>query len=239
MNYIINSADRINLPPVLNPSSSSYYLQIVPVLTNVSTAKLKYVTLPNTIYNVRSTNCNLILKQASGASINISIPYGYYNVSTICIMLQQLLTNVSTQTYTVTYSSTTFLLTISAPGAFLLDFSGLQSCATLLGFLPIATSSDVVHTGTNAMHLQIDTLYIVIDEFGKGIVGKNGKPYTFMIPLDENSGSIINYNNKSTFNQVVPVNSVPLYELHVKLLLPNDEVVDLNGSDWSMLLEFT
>ncbi len=146
---------------------------------------------------------------------------------------------MSTQTYTITYSFTTFLLTISVLGAFFLDFSGLQSCATILGFLPIATFSDVVHTSTNAIHLKIDTLYIVIKEFGKGIIGKNGKPYTFMIPLDENSGSIINYNNKSTFNQVVPVNSVPLYELHVKLLLPNNEIVDLNGSDWSMLLEFT
>jgi hypothetical protein len=239
MNYIISSANGVNLPPVLNPSSSSYYLQIVPVLTNVSTAKLKHVILPNTVYNVRSNNCNFIIREAGSTAITISIPYGYYNVSTMCIMLQQLLSSVGTQTYAVTYSSTTFLLTISAPGAFLLDFGGLQSCAALLGFLPIATTSDVLHTGTNAMHLQIDVLYIVIDEFSRGIIGKNGKPYTFMIPLDENSGSIINYNNKSTFTQVVQVNSVPLYELHVKLLLPNDELVDLNGSEWSMLLEFT
>ena len=63
--------------------------------------------------------------------------------------------------------------------------------------------------------------------------------YSFIIPINVNSGSDVTYNSNTDFEQYIGYSpTINLNTFNVNLFLDNNEVANLNGSEWSFLLKF-
>lgn len=152
--YLIKSNNRIN-----SISTSSFTIPIIPSIKCPKTVSLKYLSIPNTIYNIHTYNNNFTFIDPINGDINIIILPGYYNIINLCNLLSQQMTNLGSQTYNVVYNSITFLLTITAQNNFAINFNIPYTCATLLGFNAITTSQNNNFIGTKAINLQTFSIY--------------------------------------------------------------------------------
>ena len=73
--------------------------------------------LPNVIYNVTSSNNTLDF--TDGAAVTATLPVGSYNINTLLAELKIQMNAVGSQAYTITYSTITMKITISAAGVWL------------------------------------------------------------------------------------------------------------------------
>jgi hypothetical protein len=240
--YLIKSENSLKLPSIAaaSTSTSKVSIPLFPIITNNYTlVRLKHAAIPNTIYNIRDgVNNTLTLIDPTNGSLLIIIPPGSYTVITLVDTLIQLLNAVGSQTYNVSYNPKTFFISFTASNAFALDFTAKSSCARVLGFTKDITPTATVITASKVVELNINSIYIAIDEIPNGIYGSHSYPYTFMIPINENAPSVIQYNSHTSFSQTAPVYRLPLYSLTIHLYQDNNELVDLHGANWEILLEF-
>jgi len=240
--YLIKSENSSKLASIVSQiatSSSFTYPLLSTINNNCTLVRLKHAAIPNTLYNIRNgVNNTITLRDYINGTLLIIIPPGCYTVFTLLDTLIQLLNAVGSQTYNVSYNPTTFLISFSAGSVFALDFTATNSCASVLGFANEITARATLITGSKVLKLNTNSIYITIDEIPNGIYGSQSYPYTFMIPLNGNAGSVIQYDSCSSFSQSVPVYRLPLYSLTIHLYYDNNELVDLHGADWEMLLEF-
>lgn len=79
--------------------------------------------------------------------------------------------------------------------------------------------------------------YIFIEEFVSQLYCNNTL-FTYMIPLSSNSGSVCQYYENCNFPQFAKLPKHPIYTLSVALYDQDRNLINLNGSDWEMLIEF-
>lgn len=226
----INSQDRN-----AGGTPTNFTIPINPI-AKPTKATLLWASIPYTMYNIQEgVNDSLVLGDPNGP-IPIQIPAQYYSAPALATILSHLLSTAGTQAYTVTYSPNTFKLTVTtATTPFTLDFSVANSCAAVLGFNPTITSSALAHTGDKVIDLGESSLFIDIAELSTGVYN-HSQPHTFMIPITVNAGSSIQLQSPPSVPQIVNVPS-SLYQLTIKLVKANREVVDLNGAEWQILLQ--
>lgn len=59
----------------------------------------------------------------------------------------------------------------------------------------------------------------------------NKFPFTFIIPINNNSGSICQYKENSDFQQCVKLPKQPIYNLSINLYDENKHLINLNESE--------
>src|ERR1700678_3186082 len=97
---LIDSTDRIPI----NSVSSTNFVVILDQGYNIYEAELISASIPNCLYNVTNNN-NSFNFSDTGGSHNIIIPIGIYNITQLCLYLQTQMNTFLTQTYTVSYNS--------------------------------------------------------------------------------------------------------------------------------------
>lgn len=133
--HIINSKDRT----LVSASSSYFTVPINPPVLNPMKVTLKWLSRPNTFYNVRpGINNSIAFTDGTGGHIAI-IPPGAYTIDNLLTRISSIMTSVDSQTYVAAYDSNTFKVSISASTAFTIEFNAPFSCADLLGFSSVAT----------------------------------------------------------------------------------------------------
>lgn len=233
--HIINSKDRT----LVSASSCYFTVPINPPVLNPKKVTLKWLSMPNTFYNVRQgINNSIAFTDGTGAHTAI-IPPGAYSIDNLLARVSSIMTSIGSQTYAAAYDTNTFKVSISASTPFTIEFNMPYSCADLLGFSPVATLPSVLHTGNKGVRLNIDFIQILISELSNTIYSTDGSQCGFMIPVTENSGDYIQYTEEGQFAQSIEINSGNnIFNLTVDLHLKNYERADLNGSEWSFMLEF-
>ena len=237
--FVVDSRDRVT------GTSSDFKVYVNPAVTAVNRISLCNVTFPNTVYNVNSNNNIIYFFEyvSSSTQLTATITPGAYNYGTLLTAIQTAMNAASVHsfTYTATYSATTFMITITSTGSFGLSFGTYttNSIANIIGFT-INTSNATSQTGNQVIQLYQSTFYYIdIREFPIATKSTNSLDYgTFVINTSVNSGNVEDWNLLNSYHQVQTYEGQNLQELNVRLRDRNNQILNLNGADWSMILEF-
>lgn len=192
---------------------------------------LDYAIFPNLIYPIRSGRNRLVFNEG-GADLTATIAEGYYDASSFCTALKSALDTASTaaRTYTVSISSTTNRITISATGAFSMKFSSSSTSEDMWKILGFAyrtdTASAASHTGTMCVRLDGDEYYVLtIENIGNENMSSsfNMRGLLDIIPMNGNFGDVIYYKPNEH-------NNLTLGQL-AQLKLMQIRITDIDGYD--------
>lgn len=212
--------------------------------------KLKYFMLYNTVYNITTSNQNIDFNENS-TNKTCAIPVGIWDAVSLATQVGTSMTTASSgyNTFTCTYSLTTKKFTISAGNNFSLLFSTGSNASTSMweplgfassnGLSGTNTTAATSTTGTQVSNLSLPlSLCILISNLTAPNVTSDGSMYSFYLPLSSSGGGIIEYFENSYFEQEIdiPMNFTQLDRLNILLVSANNTSVNLNGSEWEMIL---
>ena len=201
---------------------------------------LETFTIPNTVYNINSSNNNLLWTR--GGDQSATIPAGNYTSTTLATAIKTAMDGASDgNTYTVSYSATTFKYTITgSASAFNFRFDdAVNTPWKEMGFNQVTTGSALTQTSSNIVDLSFPRdLFIEIEGFSRRpflILGSTEIAPTFHITLSE-TGGILEYKERNE-KQIAYIESTDeLYDdyLRVRLLDANGSLYDFNNANWTM-----
>jgi hypothetical protein len=180
------------------------------------------------------------------------VPVGAYNANSLAAALQTAMTSAISNSWSVAYNPNQFTYTITGTTAFQLLFSSGTHASTSLwqvlgfassnGLTGIDTTSATSTTSTQVVQLN-QPLYVFINLTNisnNNIYTSDGNSFSFVIPIDTNIGSIIEYDSMSNFDQYIkmPDNLKCINSIQVTLTSRQNTPVSLNGSEWLFILEF-
>ena len=231
---VINSADRINQ----FDSSNRFTVKVYPSVQNARKISLEYVQIPNSTYNITSNNNKLSFDDTSTYTIDITP--GSYTATTLATQIAAQMNAVGARTYTVTYDPTTYHYTISATGLFSLfyNFFGSSSIFPTLGFRFTTNSLPATSFTSNAaiQLMNLPNLYIKIDKapFTVQSTGAASNFASFVVnSVVPQNGTFISWTRNTQFEQSVEV-AVNFDTLFIELSDANNNLADINSSEWSM-----
>ncbi len=208
-------------------------------LFGVSSVELLNFSLPLTMYNINSRNNVIYFNDGSARSF--AIPPGNYTMTNLLVMIKAVMEAVSTITFTVTFSDITMKITIAGDSPFSLDFgtNTTNSIAKVLGFLEIDTPAGASLTGVYVMNLSIPLyINICIDGFSSSIKSSNKNDNaTFSCSTIGNNSDILTWTAGTFYQQKVYCTDDNIQNLHVTIRDYNNQMIQLNGCNWSMLLK--
>jgi hypothetical protein len=231
MLFVLTSAARSS------GNSTNFIYFLSKPLKAIKQVKLRSVTIPNVIYNVNSTNN--VFNWTFGSTYNFVIPPGYYTISSLMSAIQAFMnTQGSPNSYTLTYSSTSGLVTIAGTSNFQINFGVANTCASLLGFPPTTTSSANTFTGSNSPSLTYPlNVFINISEIGTHNRVNNNN-FTFFIPMINQNSTILFLNHLDLDEQTITFDKPQnIYQLTVNMVDEFNNNINLLGLDWSLALE--
>jgi hypothetical protein len=218
----INSFDR-------NIGTPSDFILYLPSSLKCCKAKLIEACMPNSYYNITSSNNQININNSP-----ILINQGSYT-------LQQLLTQIQSQISlisSISYDDINCRISIIMSASTIISFPSTNSINFVLGF-----PNNFNQTGTNflgSFSPSIDqySIFIEVDELYNNYLTTNNNNSTFAISNNTNKNGIIFFYQHSQFNQQVNfrVPNQPLQQLSIK-------VKDVYGknliglTEWTMLLE--
>jgi hypothetical protein len=247
-NYIIiNSVDRTS------GTSSDFIINSSNLirLNGRNKLKLKSIVMYNTIYTINGNN-NKIDFNENSTNKTTTLTNGWYTASSLATHIGTAMTTTSGgfATFTASYSSVTGKMTISSTQNFsLLFLTGTNTSSSPyreLGFTStngitaVNTSAGTSATGNNIVNLGLPlTIYISINNWnGSNIKDTSGTHCTFAVPVNCLAGEMINFNGDDIEQVVeVPSNVNVISQLKITLSSVNNRAIDLNNSEWSLILE--
>jgi hypothetical protein len=239
----VDSRDRISS----SAGTHDFVINLPEHIRKISKVELSSLNVPNTIYNINSSN-NVIPVVISSVTYNATLTPGSYTDSTLIVEAQSKINTAVTtstgQTFTITFNATTYKLTFASTGSFQINFASSSSPWRECGFANALTTAGTSATGSNVAQLGLPyELFIVIEQLSHGSPIRTTNPtlghYTFICPLNGNGGSVSSY-SEDVYTQHIhfnpPLSSID--RLTVRLLDRNASAANLNGADFSMILNF-
>lgn len=205
----------------------------------------------STVYNVTARN-NVIPFEENATVKQATVPAGFYTASSLATAVKTALDTASGgfATFTVTYSSTTGKVTIASTQSFELLFaSGANSATSMFDVLGFTDASGVnpVDTapGTSVTAPYIADLsapsqfYLTLSEFDTHHHTTEQTYFTFVVPNTSALGSVSTFHYNANYDQTiaVPQNLTHLRTFSVRVHDVRGRVLDLNNSEWTMVVE--
>jgi hypothetical protein len=232
---LIQSADRVIGTP-------DDFEVPVPLIRSPKSVSLLSCSMPNTMYNI--TAANNTIHWDRGGPLSASLTPGAYTSASLETALAAAM-NVadSTFVYAANYSSITMKMVISCTAPFTLTCTNTTSAIwNVLGFNTTAnTSSAVSHIGDTVLRLDFPSyLMINVDQIpAHGVISTANRRACFTVANVMNSGGLNIYTAKLQFeNKVVLTNIDAIAIMHIRVTKPDGTAVDLNGAEWTILMEF-
>lgn len=252
MNILVRSKDRNRTHGSGNPAD--FVLSFPEAV--YGTYQLVWATIPNTIYNVRSGNNKLYLRNQNGSETTVTVEPKNYTGTTLASALTALLSGVTVEYDAATLKFKFKLAAVDTHFQFFTSKSG--SIHSVLGFESSSVPNEVYQivfkgagptdSGTyapNAVSLGgINSIGVRIKE-ASGIGwsvsagdGSRSHGTTLLIPLLSSAGEFQSsaqdlHKQKARFNERTR-------SMTVQLVDPDTmEVLDMNGANWEMLLSKT
>lgn len=228
---VIQSADR------LTGTASDFRVQI-PTFTRCGAVALLSASIPNTLYNVYSTN-DYISWHRSGVDYSVQILHGAYGITDLLTMLETQMNDTDAGgIYSASYSTVTMKLRISSGDAtFYLRLSEQDNHMwRILGFTDTIAGED--QTGDSVVRLDFPAhLYLDIGLPGQDAVNTAWTRANYIVPMTNISQYVEVYNRSATFDQLQCYNlGAGVSTLHVRLCRPDGTLADLNGGDFTFVL---
>jgi hypothetical protein len=228
---VINSRDR----DYSSQTSNNFTVQLTRPI-KATTVKLDAVDIPNTIYNVNSSN-NVIYFN-DGTNRTATVTPGNYTAQTLKTAVDAAFAASGTAlTITYSYSSQTMKVTITASGAITLTFgtNTTNSMAQLLGYPSVNSSSSTTQVASYALQLTSLPLLLTLDFVNNNYFTTGEKYSSFIIPVNAEGGYTISYRSAMDFPQSA-TSTTPflIQQFTVKLTNFDATFVELNGGEWWM-----
>lgn len=221
-----NSDATFRLPMIEIPSGCHIWLSV------------QSAVIPVSFYNINSTN-NALTYSFTSDNIPHSIVLinGNYSALTLTTLLNQELNVLG---FTVSYNRTTNKLSFSH-SVYNFSFSNSSTCFSLLGLSSISqTSVNRVLTSDFVVNVApIRAFQIAIPHINTGNISKTKtqcQNILCQIPITLQSNGIVTYLNTTNISSNLYVNY--LHELQIQILDQNSVLVDLNGVEWSVVIQF-
>ena len=233
MIFTISSKDRTG---GLSTSSTAFSVNL-PITIKAKKLSLLELVLPNSIYNVDSSN-NVLPFNDGTNNINVSITPGAYSINNLVTQIQTQL-NTSSSGFSVSYNSNAMTVTISRSSNFYLRFGSVAgNISYLIGFSNTNTTSNTSFTGTNVIILNSPmSVYLRLNDYINGYTS-NGLQYTFRQTISLNPGNII-VDEKINLKpySIELENERSFQTLNVSLFKSDGTLLNLNNSDFEIVLK--
>lgn len=237
----------------LYPSSSRFVIDLPETLKNVSGAVLVSAELPLSYYIFSQARGTTTLRVSTGGpATDVTIPDGNYSTVTMAIALETALNAAfSPTTFDVSFDASSLKCTIAASsGTVSIDTTGATKptewgLAYYLGFPRNAVTAPAASvTGTSVAALNPEN-YLLIDieelnsipQCALYSAGCTGRKSFAKVPLNGDSYQYNYYDKTLTYVHPRP-QITKLDRLHISIRFHDGTLVDLNGSEWSMSVEF-
>lgn len=256
---IVDSRDR-NFSS--HPTSSSFAIKLPEPLKNVSNAVLVAAEMPLSYYvfsdNRKNTSLKVVMSDLlafPGAKVTrtASIPDGNYSTSGMASVLKEALDSAFSDisvTFAITFNPVDLKCLIKpSSGTISVDTTGATKqtewgLGYYLGFernviTPAASTAKGAYVASvnpeNYMLIHIEELDGIHqnDMYGTGV----GRKAFAKVPLNGDSYQYNYYDKTLTLLEIRP-SIAKLDTLHISLRFHDGSLVDLNGAEWSMSLEF-
>lgn len=242
---VINSKARINPN---TETSSNFTYKVNRNISRIKEVTLHWVAIPNTYYAINATNNVLKLNNAAKS---ITITPGNYNTTTLAFELKSKIDTAFADTNTtVTFSNTTYKLSIARTVAFIVDGVPTISSSTAAPILGYSVSSanaltnianNVINiAGPNYINLVSAALTKYV--FSKTLyVDNTYNTVIASIPTSSSAGGIITLTESIpiAFRYSTKVNLTTTDIIDIQLTDDLGNILDLNGSDVSLEINFT
>lgn len=247
ISVLFNSKDRTN--PASSPNNCTFYISRN--IPNCRQLECSHFQTLNSFWTFTSANDVVPVNEGAG-EVDILVPFGTYDTGAgMAAELQTLLNAGSlTNTYTVTFSDTTLLLTISATGSFTLDWAtayaaGKKIASRPLGFGLPAAAVDAVSSGspeavTAPYPLQSynqNELGVLMTCASTNSVTSSNTSFTWCIPVDVPFGQVISSRRAVRADQaVLELGQGVHLNKAMTIMLTDPETGQLvaNASEWNM-----
>lgn len=175
--FEINSYDRTQGNP------NDFNVLVPNNMKTKTSFKLVSANIPLNLYNITLNN-NFFLYNDGGDKY-VTVPAGYYTVTSLCTALQSAMTLLG-GTYTVAFNNTTKSVTISALSNFSLFLDARSPLLETLGFVlnNTATTPALSRSSDLCPDLYPTELFIMIKDLSTNEIQSTGnKSYSFYIPI--------------------------------------------------------
>jgi len=193
--------------------------------------KLNSFKYTNVFYNVTSTKNILYYSFNGGVTINtIVVPVGNYTVNT-------LITALSSNGFTLTYSSLSFKLTIANATPFIL-LNGTNDISRVLGYQSFSTptTSYICRNSINLLGSQVINIQLQGVNISTTTTA-NGVPSVLeSVPINVSAGSSFSYTPNS--NTEFKCNNISITTIYINLTDEYNEDLNLLGSSFFVSLHF-
>jgi hypothetical protein len=241
LQLVINSKDREDYN---STNSTNFVVKLQnPINFDILAYGLESVCIPKTNYLV--TSGEFVIKDSVGDQ-NVVIQNGNYSVTSLVAELLSVLNGLGNDTYTVVFNPVTFKLVITSnfngftlnpnasdfPVVTIMGFDNNRSFASVLGVLE---SFKVVDLSG------IKNVYIKIAELSAYMRDTKNLSSNFKVDYGCAFGSIVYFANQSKYLQYYETAQNHIRrtdKFSVRLVDETGDDIDLNGSDWSMVLRF-
>ena len=217
----------------LSGSPTDFKITLPRALQKGSEYKLMYAHIPQSYFNVDSTN-NIFSIDYQNTDALIEVPVGYYTASSLATALETALNQEMAPSYTVTvtFDEGTQRITIDSPDiTFAVKMEDYRD--NPFGF-ESNTAKTYSHSGTSIVNLErYQHLCLDINDIVE--VEGIGFGSTFCIPADENILSVVSYSPEKHFPQTVTITN-DTKVMHVKLKDKHNQIIDLREADWFFIL---
>jgi hypothetical protein len=194
----------------------------------------------NSFYTINENNYKFIYKILNANIITVSIPFGFYDIDSLILKLNLLMTGIFTFSYdTLTYK----IKIIQNTGLtfILLDDGKNNNCYEILGIDDLGFSSYVTSYISpylfNLMSVQV--LHVCVPNINiKSISLKETSKYNIIssIQIISQFGSVQTYLNPSNFSYKISDDTIPF--INVVILDQDFNVINFNNIDWFLSLSF-
>lgn len=242
MEYLIINSENRQWGPITDTTYNFHNL-----VENTKRIKLLSFTMMNTIFNITDKNNQIYHGWAPvgpgvGIYLTTTIPPGCYSIDLLVDTLETYLNNGTPSgfTFTVSYDEATFKILIQGSDLFELLWTNSDSTMNeVLGYEKVDLTGATVYWGTKMFNLNLlDNIYVHIYDFGVNYNSTQSLNLcTFVIPVEVNSGEMINYKCEQMFPQSISLDNKTLKNIKITLKDKSGQIIDSNGTNYSMILK--
>jgi hypothetical protein len=197
--------------------------------------KVKELILVNSIYSVNNSN-NKIYFAESSTDYTATIQNGTYSSSQLAVALKECLDLAGELVYTITYNENTNKYKFTANGDFGFKFSSftLNSARFIIGKNAVDDVESTSQNSDNSIDLTpYKILYVNFPEASNSLTTSSNVQSSMYVSSVGDFGGVIRQNFENDdiilkFNKKIQIS----YTIHDA----NNNEIDLNGSDWEIVL---
>jgi hypothetical protein len=221
-------------------TASDFQITLPRAISRGQTYELSYAHIPMTQYNITTRN-NIFRFDESGVALDAILTPGFYSAISLTVELKRAMEVVGANTYIVSIVNTQFKVQIVGSSSFQIYMvpnhpilGSLTNGCFELGFG--ISSSGTTHTGSDMLDLEGNNSSISIDINDIIEMDSISQGCTFNLPINVNPLQVLDYSAPVHHIQTVTFHQ-PTNHLKVRLKDSNNETIDLNSSEWYLILK--